>query len=281
MIKLARHAVREAMKMRSALGYPADGALCPFDVAESLEVPVRLVAANSLEGVYFPPPERRIFVGALRPLARQRFTCAHEIGHHLYGHGKCLATVAPADSPSDEFIANRFAAALLMPKLAILQSFQRYGADLANPAPLDVWRVSQSLGVGYETLVQHLQIVLQLYPPGTRDQLLKASLPKLRSEALGFPLPLGNAWVVDSAWGDRSVDVNVGDVVKVPDGCTITGSTFSKVSGQHAAFRANQPGEAGITNPSKKIVAVVRVSLKDFEGVARYRFLPPEHDDAQ
>ena len=281
MIKFARHAVRAAMKVRSDLGYAPDAGLCPFEVAETLGIPTRLVAVNSLEGVYFPSPVKRIFIGSRRPLSRQRFTCAHEIGHHIYGHGKCLATSGPVDTPSDEFIANRFAAALLMPKLTILGAFQRYGGNVENPKPLEVWRVSQALGVGYKTLIMHLHIVMQTFSEATAESLLKAKLPKIRSEALGFPLASGNAWIIDSSWGDRTVDIQVGDVLKVPNGFDISGNCFAAVPDQSDAYLATMTGEVGVMSPAGKVLAIVRVSAKDFEGLAQYRFLAPEGGDDQ
>jgi Zn-dependent peptidase ImmA (M78 family) len=281
MIKLARHAVRSAMKLRSDLGYAHDEALCPFDVAEAITVPVRLVAANSLEGVYFPPPVKQIFVGARRPLARQRFTCAHEIAHHLYGHGQCIATVGGFDDRSDEFLANRFAAAMLMPKLAILGAFRRYETDPSNPKPLQVWRVAQSLGVGYETLVQHMNIVLETYSSSKRNELLKYKPAKLRSEALGSPLNSGNCWIVDSGWGERSVDINVGDVLRIPPDCTVPLGCFSPHSEHESLYNAIAQGETAILTTANKALAHVRVSHKDFEGLAQYRFLSTETDDVQ
>jgi Zn-dependent peptidase ImmA (M78 family) len=281
MIKLARHAVRSAMKLRSELGYTHDQALCPFDVAEAIAVSVRLVAANTLEGVYFPPPVKQIFVGARRPLARQRFTCAHEIAHHLYGHGQCIATIGDFNERSDEFLANRFAAALLMPKLAILGAFQRYAADPSNPKPIEVWRVAQALGVGYETLAQHMNIVLQAYSSSKRDELLKVKPAKLRTEALGFPLSSGNCWVVDSAWGERSVDINIGDVLRIPAGCSLPLGCFSAHLEHECLYEAVAQGETAVFTASNKALVHVRVSKKDFEGLAQYRYLSTEPDDAQ
>lgn len=68
------------------------------------------------------------------PIVRQRFTVAHELGHHVLGHAD-----APRDEPAafgasvaspDEREANQFAAALLMPANAVrlLVEGGRYGS---------------------------------------------------------------------------------------------------------------------------------------------------------
>jgi Zn-dependent peptidase ImmA (M78 family) len=278
MIKLARQAARAAMKMRSELGYQSDSGICPFDIAEQLGLSVRLIGANSLEGLYFPP--NQIVVGALRPPARQRFTCAHELGHHRFGHGDCIASADDGENTTNEYLANRFASALLMPKLAVLSAFRRYGADPGNPDPLTVWRVAQSLGVGYETLVNHMHLILEAFGRQSRDQLLKTSLAKLRSQAAGFPVSSGNVWAVDSVWGHRSVDIVTGDILRVPSGYNVKGDdVFVPVAKYPSVFEAKQPGEASVATTGHQIVASIRVASTSFEGLARYRFLPLEADD--
>lgn len=53
------------------------------------------------------------------PLVRQRFTLAHELGHHVLAHGKAfrdpVAHFSIDNFDPDEVAANRFSAELLMP----------------------------------------------------------------------------------------------------------------------------------------------------------------------
>lgn len=70
-IDLARGAARAAARVRADLGVgPAEG-VCPFDIAEGLEVPVRIVAVPSLEGMYSPEPKPTIIVNVERPPGRR------------------------------------------------------------------------------------------------------------------------------------------------------------------------------------------------------------------
>jgi len=40
-----------------------------------------------MEGMYYRGDPARIVIGARRPLSRRNFTCGHELGHHIFGHG--------------------------------------------------------------------------------------------------------------------------------------------------------------------------------------------------
>jgi hypothetical protein len=62
---------------------PAD----PYAAAESFRLRVTF-SATSMEGFYFKPAN--ILVSSLRPVGRRAFTCAHELGHHWFGHGSTI-----------------------------------------------------------------------------------------------------------------------------------------------------------------------------------------------
>lgn len=83
---LVRQAVTAALRVRSDLGIALDVPVCPFDVAEALELDVHLRAIPSLEGMYSPNGPH-IVIGSTRPAGRRAFTCAHELGHRMLGHG--------------------------------------------------------------------------------------------------------------------------------------------------------------------------------------------------
>jgi Zn-dependent peptidase ImmA (M78 family) len=56
-------------------------------LAEQEGVEVRFSALPSAEGIY-SPGKPVIVVSSLRPAGRQAYTGAHELGHHIYGHGE-------------------------------------------------------------------------------------------------------------------------------------------------------------------------------------------------
>lgn len=62
-----------------------------------------------------------IYVNRFRPRTHQRFTLAHELGHHFLRHGPRPRDTKEQLQKRDpvEFAANRFAAELLMPAAAV------------------------------------------------------------------------------------------------------------------------------------------------------------------
>jgi Zn-dependent peptidase ImmA (M78 family) len=136
--QLARRAARAAIKLRMQLSALSAASLCSVDAAENLGIELRLVDIPSMEGMYVknsgPETKSIILVSALRPAGRQASTAAHELGHHVFGHGtridqyiRDLDESSPSCPDSEEeFHANAFAA-FLMPKSAVDQGFRVRG----------------------------------------------------------------------------------------------------------------------------------------------------------
>lgn len=84
--------------------------VCPFAIAEILGIEVRHTEDPEAAGEYGCDQEGNphIFVNKNDPATRQRFVCAHGIGHIILGHSQEKLGLL-------ELLANRFAAALLMP----------------------------------------------------------------------------------------------------------------------------------------------------------------------
>lgn len=274
-VELAKEAALAAARLRANLGVGPGEAVCPFDIAEKLEVPARLVALPSLEGIYSPEPSPSILVSVERPAGRRRFTCSHEIGHHVFGHGLSLdelAGDAAMDATAEEFLAQRFAAALLMPKLVVESAFARRGWSIPAATPDMIFIVAQELGVGFTTLVGHLEQVLHRLTRGRADEHRRVPLANLRRRVAGFEVE-HDAIVVDEHWSRRTVDVEVGDVMLLPPTAEIAGSCASLVSTpvRHLVVRA--PGHATVSLQPNQPTLVIRSSRRHFTGLARYRHL--------
>lgn len=245
---------------------------CPFDVASRLGIIVRLAALPSLEGMYSPGASAAIVVTSLRPAGRRRFTCGHEIGHHNFGHGCRLDEMLPDGTRSkqlEEFAADRFSAALLMPKLAVENSFVRRGWNSTSPSPSQVFVVAQDLGVGFTTLVDHMSVTLHLLDRSRAAELSKVQLPKLRAQLAGAPVT-DDLFPVDALWGDRPLDVDVDDQILLPTNSEIQGTCIAQVDGRFVAVAA---GTGRIAIPGRKGFLETRVCRKEFTGLARYRYL--------
>ena len=107
----------------------------PFDIATSMGVRVYEKVLGEKQDGYLDLDRYGhpvIYVNESHPRTRQRFTCAHEIGHLVDARNQGIAVgtwhrgeLAASGTDDDEIYANRFAAALLMPKPALLKQVDR------------------------------------------------------------------------------------------------------------------------------------------------------------
>lgn len=279
--RIARDAAMAALRLRTRTGRTLDLPICPFDLAEEIGVTVHFEALASLEGMYSPDGPT-IVVGALRPPGRRSFTCAHELGHHELGHGlsvdELVASSEAAGGERDlkEFAADRFASALLMPKLAVSRAFSARGWDPASCTAEQVYVIAGCLGVGYTTLIGYLERTLHLLPSRTARDLERVRLPVIRARLLGEE-PAGGVVVVDVDWIGRPVDVTQGDLLVLPATATLSGPAIEAHSRSSSAVvaRAVSPG-VGLAIAGGWSVKV-RVTRSEYRGLAVYRHL--EHDD--
>src|SRR5262249_35242238 len=142
------------------------------------------------DGMYQSGETPRIFVSSQRPLPRRAFTCGHEIGHHVFGHGSTIdemqeEVAALKTEQPDEFLVNAFSAAVLMPIVGLRGGFHRRSATAAEAGPKDIYAVACNFGVGYATLVNHLAYGLGEIMPSRAKELLRATPKSIRRDLLG------------------------------------------------------------------------------------------------
>jgi Zn-dependent peptidase ImmA (M78 family) len=277
--RLAARAVKAAGHARQRCGVPVDAPVCPFDAAERLEVSVRLVPLPTLEGMYVKETAT-ILVGSERPAGRRRYSCAHELGHHTFEHGTrihrqsvTLRGVQRSHNVNwtEEFLANRFAGALLMSKVVVLSAFARRGWSATQPTPSQVFRVAQELGVGYLTLVAHMLATLQVLDATTARALQKVQLKTIRRQLSGQTFE-GDVVALDAFWRRPCVDVEVGDLlisdVEMESAGNALGRGLMRTQVVAIASGGAEVQLRGVAKPF-----VVRVSRRQFSGLARYRHL--------
>ena len=280
-VALARTATAAALRMRTRHGRAPFGPLCPYDLAADEGVQVRFEPIPSLEGIYRAGPAPLILLSALRQPGRKAYNCAHELGHHALGHGTRvdeLLEVTGEGFEPDEYAADCFASALLMPKTAVHAAFARRRLTPALAAPTEMFAVAGYFGVGYTTLVGHLERTLGALPEARAADLRRHTPKSIRRALLGADAD-GGVTVVDAQWRDRAIDVEVGDVILVDSLQGTHGECVAPVPGKPGAVRAVLAGRGSLDVASASVT--VRVSRKEYRGLSEYRHLEDPDDETR
>jgi hypothetical protein len=276
--ELAMTAARAAAELRQKRGHRRDVPVCPFDAAVASGAEVWLAAIPSLEGMYSKDRGPAIIVSTERPVPRQVFTAVHELGHHEFGHGtqadEYLET-PPTDKGfnPEEFLADMFAAHFLMPPAAVRAGFAAQGVTIPEATHFDVYAVATWLGVGYETLIGHLELTLRLLPARRATDLRKSSPKAIRERLLGGNV-VPHLVIGGPSYTGRAIDLRVGDGVLVPADSTDEGGrvALQPVAGGHRLAIALRRGVGRIESPSTAWSSFVRVMPRNYEGQSRFRF---------
>ena len=275
-VGLARQALRAALETRTMAGVGKRAPICAYDLAEQLGVEVKFVRGSSFDGLY-SKTTRTILVPSERPPGRQAFSCAHELGHWRFEHGTTLDGLRQTEhftaTTPDEFLANSFAAHLLMPPWTVKKAFdlRSWATSLASPEQIFV--IAGQLGVGYSTLVYHMSRSLQLMSRRTADQLLRRS-PKDIRRVLLDGADSDYLLVADDHWDPQvPLDLRVGDYAMVPPVDSIDGSSVKSVASTRRGNVINGVAPGISRLEARSWTAFVRVRRKDFAGRAIYRHL--------
>jgi len=292
--ELARKSLRAAMRLRMQLDIPSSEATCVYDAAEKLGIELRFVDAPSMEGMYVraasDDAQPIILVSALRPAGRQAMTAAHELGHHVFGHGTRIDEyIASQDDHGEpvttvdpeEMAANTFAGFFLMPKVTVERAFAMRGSVPGSAQPLQVFAVSGWLGVGYSTLIHHMQLSLGMLSRQQAKALLSVQPKRIREQLVGAATS-SDCFLLDCPWTGRPVDMQVGDVALVDAQATAEGDCVElTVTAPSGLLRAEAvaTGIGRIVAP--KWASFVRVRPKEFVGRSIFRHLESVDDDEQ
>jgi hypothetical protein len=221
----------------------------------------------------------------LRPPGRQAFTCAHEFGHHVYGHGEQFDELVEDRQTArkfdeKEFIADCFAGALLMPKSADLKGLSARSLQAETAQAHELYGVSSWLGVGYTALLYHMNKVLGLLSADRLAILEKVRLPAIRKTILGQDRS-EHLIVADDPWSGRAIDAQVSDLIMLPPAAQTEGSVLEVIrrDSQLCLAQAVQPGVGRVIQPGTNWVHFTRVSRKEFVGLARFRHLEEVQDE--
>jgi Zn-dependent peptidase ImmA (M78 family) len=281
---LVMKGMQASISARTKAGVDLKSPICVFSLCEAHSVMVRFNDIN-MEGMYDRVPRPRIHVSALRPLARRTFTCAHELGHHVFGHGSTIDELQDvqsknADRPPNEILADAFAAFVLMPTLGLREAFTKRGLDPNKASAIEMYAIACNFGVGQSTLVNHLAYGIEMINPSRRAQLGRITPKMIRTQLLGevVPEPLT---VADQHWNSATLDTEEGAFLLLP-ASVVVDTTILMPQREVAAgrlFKAMKPGITRVAIPGTSWATYVRVARRQYVGLARFRHLEDMTDD--
>jgi hypothetical protein len=284
---LAQAAIAEALNTRLQCGLSLIDAICVYDICARLDLAVWFSDIPSMEGLYLPGarPKPAIVVTSLRPRGRQSITCGHELGHHRFNHGEQWDELIENRSDvrqydGNEYQVDLYSAVLHMPKVAVSHALSLRKIDLTSCSPAVIYALSCWFGVGYSTLVLHLERTLEMITL-SRATNLRAHRPMdIRAQILGAPSPQ-DLIVVDSHWSNKAIDISVGDTILLPPDCFAEGKSIAVSEGSRNWTRVDgtAPGIGRVECRKSKWAAFVRVMPKNYKGLAAYRFEEEVLDD--
>jgi Zn-dependent peptidase ImmA (M78 family) len=198
-----RKATLEATRLQRDLGIQADvvrdvGRVDVYGAIAQLGVPLMFTKLDGLLGAYYREPAPGVLVTTQRPLSQQRFTAAHELGHHHLGHNPSLddETIlrrAPfeGDAGDDlqEVEAEAFAAAFLLPRWLLDWHCERQEwTDASFRDPGLVYQLALRVGTSYEATVWTLHRY-DVFDRTTAREMANLEIKKLKQKLLRGYVP--------------------------------------------------------------------------------------------
>jgi len=189
-------AVTEAKRIHNSLDSEASvrakgGGVDIFGAIRSREIELLFEPLEKLLGGYFPEPRPGILVTSERSLAIQRFTGAHEFGHHVLGHPASLDPIEIlARDPKvrtydlNETAADAFAGDFLLPYWIFESHAERHGWDADSFSdPFVVYQLSLRVGASFEATARQL-VSNDIIDRATLKKLLDVSRSSIKQALL-------------------------------------------------------------------------------------------------
>lgn len=285
---LATQAMQAAAATRAKAKRDQASPICIYGLCETLGVVVRFNNIN-MEGMYQRGAPPRIHLSARRPLPRRAYNSAHELGHHVFGHGSSIdelredAKPTPWDDPK-EFLADTFAGFILMPIIGLRRAFAVRGWAPETATPAQMFTIACEFGVGYATLLTHLSAGVNMLSRGRAAVLQRVTPKALRMNILGTVTsePL---FVADRHRAAPTLDAEVKTLLLLPPGTTVAGEglTFERDLAEGRLYRAVKSGifqaSAGDWAAFVRVAPVQKDEPYGYVGLAQYRHLEEDPDE--
>jgi Zn-dependent peptidase ImmA (M78 family) len=186
----------EAAQLHTDAGLGAGSGTAAIDVygfISDRQITLLFQKLGGLLGAYLEVERPGILVTTERPLAIQRFTAAHELGHAVLQHKAGLdgeemimrSPFASARYDHREIAADAFAAMFLMPDFLInsIAEQQKWNYDSVRD-PRVIYQMSLRLGVSYEALARTL-VKHKFLNASESQKILHVPVKEIKAELLG------------------------------------------------------------------------------------------------
>lgn len=198
------------MREHLRLGTDLEQRIDIFDIIERAGIWLMFQPLKDLYGGYERVGDAAgIIINAKHPLSLQRYTAAHEYGHHVLGHKSSIddaeriqATRQRLD-PS-EVAAQTFAAHFLMPLQLVNTVLRRMGLPLrpGQLSPHQAYLLSLDLGASYSAAVNHLATLGKITGEAAGE--LRRQPPKTTKAEIGRGVRPQDVW--SDAWPLKEYD---------------------------------------------------------------------------
>jgi Zn-dependent peptidase ImmA (M78 family)/predicted secreted protein len=220
--RAARQGVRAAQREHQRMGTDLTTRVEIFDVIDDEGIWLRFTPLANLYGMYLRDGDAvGILVNAQNPFTLQRYTAAHEYGHHVLGH---LASADNAEriqrraQDLREVAAQAFAGEFLMPLQLVNFTLRTMGlvGRQVTLTGRQVYQLSLELGVSYGAVVTQLVLQHKLAPDlGAR---LRKESPLDVKTGLAGVRPAdsrADVWLLDESQEGRRFSPRLRDEVHV------------------------------------------------------------------
>lgn len=284
MTPLVRKALSKADEIRRRAGLNMFQPINVFDVCVDLGITVRFLDVN-MEGMYVAQnngESPNILLSNQRPLPRRNFTCAHELGHHLFNHGSKMDALTEYDPTAssydgDELLVDAFAGALLMPVAGIQAEFAKRDWNIDTATPLQIYTVASVFGTGYSTLITHCK-VNKLIRDTAGNALLKFTPAKILESIIGSNEGISNFKIIDGQTNLTAIDIEVNNLLILPANIEVEGEHLQKYKDTSLgiAYIAKKPGIVRAKTVDDSVSYFIKIQNAGYIGLAEYRHLESE-----
>lgn len=203
-----------AGRLRDELRLTDDEPVDIFDVIRDVGVWLIFQPMDKLLGATLSAGVGGIMVTTQRDVTMQRFTAAHELGHHTLHRNEDIwdyeqdVDANPADIKEQE--ANVFAAEFLLPRTLLNQRLRGYGVGRNDDVPPTVaYLISRDLGLSYAATVSRIGEVKNLRA-SDRERLQRVRPIDIKRALLAGREPANRraqVWLPDASTPSFIVDV--------------------------------------------------------------------------